>query len=222
MKVRDAKALRQEYNEHYKQPHDKWSCSNHRLAQQIVNSVLNETYKFGFKITKGMRSLDVGCAKGYIAEAFRLVGFESHGLDYSDVAIDIAKNLFPQCSFKHMDGFNPCYEINFDFIFVRGFSGANTHDLDFVANFSNQYVDLLNKAGLYVLGFTSNFSGDEKEGETVNWTYEELDIIGKKIKAERLTIFFYPKRTIINRTKKFIRNVLTGNSKDYFYLIFKK
>ena len=52
-------------------------------------------------MTKGRRFLDVGCNTGFAAEAARQLGCDSHGIDLSDEAIEIASGLYPKCHYYH-------------------------------------------------------------------------------------------------------------------------
>lgn len=222
MEAKNAELLRQEYNNSYSQPYDRWSCIDTKKAQAIVRETIKQITKYEVPNIKPKKVLDVGSAKGYITEAFRQAEFEAYGLDYSDIAIEIATKNFPLCHFQHMDGFNPSFETNFDLIFVRGFSGCNTHNLDFVANFSNKYIDLLNQGGFYILAFTSDFTGKEKAGETVNWSWTEIDRLTKKLKAKYQDIYFVPPKTLLYKLKKTIKLLANKKTKDYFHLIYQK
>jgi len=46
------------------------------------------------------RSLDIGCNTGFAAEAARQAGYQAHGIDLGRESIDIARELFPQCTFE--------------------------------------------------------------------------------------------------------------------------
>ena len=218
----DHNALRDEYNKSYLEPLDRWSCHDVDEARTIVSEIINQIRTYGLVLENSLKSLDVGCAKGHISEALRLEGFISYGLDYSDVAIQKAKTLFPKCCFSHMNGFEPNYTQNFDLILARGFSGCNTHDIDFVANFSNKYINLLKRSGFYVLAFTSDFSGRESPGETVCWSKEEIEILVKKIQANYNHMFFIPPRNFLSEIKRLIKFIIGRKHKFYFYLIFQK
>ena len=219
-----ADELRIEYNKRYSRKRfDKWSVHRLNRAIAIVNQILHHIAKYGFQFSNQARALDVGCAKGHITEALRLNGFEAFGLDYSDVAINLARDNFPGCIFKHMNGINPRFNNVFDLIISRGFSGTNTHDLNFVADFSNKYVDLLCKGGFYILSYSSDFSGYEEKGETVCWSFKEIECLSKKIKAIKKDIFIFPKNTFIyNSSKKIIKQILGRKHKKFFYIIYKK
>lgn len=67
----------------------------------------------------GKRALDVGCGGGFMANAFRQLGAEAHGLDISENSITYARNRFPDCTF-HCEDFNSMAnsKLVFDFIFT--------------------------------------------------------------------------------------------------------
>ena len=56
-----------------------------------------ETLSLGLK--KG-KVLDVGCAYGYFLKPFIDAGFDSYGVDVSEHAIETARKLFPEATFK--------------------------------------------------------------------------------------------------------------------------
>jgi 2-polyprenyl-3-methyl-5-hydroxy-6-metoxy-1,4-benzoquinol methylase len=170
---------------------------------------------------RGLSLLDVGCAKGHLTEAFRRLGFEAHGLDYADVAVERAGRDFPDCSFRHMDGFNPEYAERFDVVVCRGFSGANTHDLDFVAAFSNKYVELLNPGGFYVFAFNTDWSGAPRPGATACWSRDELAAFAARLHAEHVATAILPGGLKGLLLKLWSR--LRGRThRDYFYAVFRK
>jgi len=222
--IKDQELLRNEYNMNYSKPIDRWSCHDLNQAKKIISQVLVQLVHYGLIMRKGLKSLDVGCAKGHITEALRFAGFKSFGLDYSDVAIQIASENFSNCHFIHMDGFNPTLDTTFDLIFCRGFSGANTHNLDFVAEWAKKYIHSLSPGGYFILAFSSCFSGKEDPGETVvNWSMAEIDKLSTMLPAKRLPMFFIPRRDIVWSFKKFIKRwVLRKKPKDHFYLAYEK
>ena len=166
----DAEKLREIYNDYYTRPEDHLSDTKLQHTDLIIQRILKYISTRGFSLDKVKKVLDIGCAKGHHTESFRRAGFEASGFDYSDIAIDEAKRTFHECTFFFMDGFDPQLKENYDIIFMKGFSGTNTHDLDFVANMCNKYISALNSNGWLIIAFSSNFSGIEVAGETVNWT----------------------------------------------------
>lgn len=165
--------------------------------------------------------LDVGCALGYYTKAFYLKGFEAYGLDYSDVAIERAKNLHPECRFIHADGFNPETGIKYDLIFCKGFSGANTHDLSFVAGWVEKYMKLLKPGGKFIFSYSSDFSGNEKDGETVNWTKQELHDFAVMINSRSYIVKHFHRYYFISQIFSALVGYLRKKKlKRYFYIIF--
>jgi SAM-dependent methyltransferase len=218
--MKDAEYLRREYNERFKGSAQRWTSQDLAACRHLAGRI---TWWTGLKGKKELKMLDVGCALGFYTKAFYLEGFNAYGLDYSDVAISRAKELHPECRFIHSDGFNPELEINFDLILCRGFSGANTHDLSFVAEWSNKYINLLVPGGKFVFAYSTNFTGKESDGETVNWTKKEIhDYIGL-VKAGFIDIKYYYKYYLISLLLIKIGGFLTGKKvKRYFYIIFTR
>jgi len=65
------------------------------------------------------RALDIGCGGGFMANAFRRLGAEAHGMDISENSIAYARNHFPDCTF-HCENFVGMAksDLEFDFIFT--------------------------------------------------------------------------------------------------------
>lgn len=219
--TRDSEALRREYNANYSSGEDRWSLHTMRAAMAVARGVVRILGRYGLGDSSGLRLLDVGCAKGHLTEAFRRLGFEAHGLDYSDVAVEHAHKVFPECVFRHMDGFNPEFDERFDVIVCRGFSGTNTHDLDFVAGFSNKYIQLLSPGGFYVLAFNTDWSGVRRSGATACWSREELASFVDKLNASHQGTAIMPSG--LERAALKMWSLLRGRThRDYFYAVFRK
>lgn len=217
--MRDSETLRTLYNERFKNSNNKWGSENINYCIKIAKKVAkwikldkNKKYKI----------LDVGCATGYYTKAFSLMGMDAYGLDYSDVAIDKAKQLHPECHFIHMDGFNPNFNEPFDIIFCKGFSGANTHDLEFVAQWVNKYVAVTSTGGYFVLSYQSNFSGYEKDDETVNWSRKEINHFATLVNAEYKGLFVNYSLGIISQCYALYLRFLGKRKKFNYFVIFKK
>lgn len=69
-------------------------------------------------VRRGKRVIDLGCGGGFMADAFRRWGADSHGVDISENSIAYARRHFPQCSF-FCDSFEGlgARGLTFDFIF---------------------------------------------------------------------------------------------------------
>ncbi|MFN7493234.1 MAG: class I SAM-dependent methyltransferase [Cyclobacteriaceae bacterium] len=218
----NAEELKKIYNENFLSRSNRWSTSSNTRSLKIASHI-NAQIKILAKNCDLKKLLDVGCATGYYSDAFQKIGFEVTGLDYSDVAVKLAKEKFPRCHFVQMNGFEPEFTSKFDVIFCKGFSGFNTHDLNFISSWANQYISLLNPNGILVIGYSSNFSGQENLNETVNHTKKELVSLQGLIKAKYCgqSIFHY--FGTISRIKKFVfRILLRSNKKIEYYLYFQK
>ncbi len=213
----DPEALRQEYNEHYRRPFDHWSCHDPAQAAEIVALVRRQMSALAGPPIPGASVLDVGCAKGHICEAFRQAGWEAHGLDYSDVAVARATALFPACRFHHMDGMNPRFDRAFDLVFMRGFSGCNTLDLEAVAALCNRYVALLRPGGFLVLGYSTDFSGRHRPGDTACWDQRQIDRLHALLAAPCLGSVVIPPRSVLRDLRVRVGRLLGRRPKYYLY-----
>lgn len=130
------------------------------------------------------RLLDIGCAIGCFTTAFARAGYEATGIDYSQVIVDRAEARFPdECSFLHMNAFEPVLDGTFDTVFCKGFSGYNTHDAAAVAEFINVYMKLLRPNGVFMLVYSSNFTGKEVGGEMANWVHRTVNSVVNSVHA---------------------------------------
>lgn len=229
----NAEELRELYDGHYAESTRGIKSGELSRSRITIQRVLRYIAERGFQVTSGMKVLDVGCGKGYFAEALRLAGFEACGLDYSEVALGHALSNFPSCKFVHMDGFEPRFPSHFDLIFIKGFSGVNTHDLDFIASLLNKYVRLLQREGVLVMGFKCNMSGKESsEDETVNWSRPEIQEFSSKVAAEWLGMFspaYTLRELLVNLrhpyglVKRLLRRVQKPTLfKPWWYLCYRK
>jgi len=71
------------------------------------------------KYVRGKRTLDIGCGGGVMADAFRRLGAESHGIDISENSIAFARKNFPRCTF-YCEDFETLARrgLTFDFMFT--------------------------------------------------------------------------------------------------------
>lgn len=218
----DAEKLRTIYNDRFLGKENKWSSTD-----------LNNTLKIGKRVHKWIKSsgslkangslLDVGCATGYYAEAFRKIGYHVTGIDYSEVAIEQARARFPQCRFIHMNGFEPFFNHKFDVIFCKGFSGANTHDLQFISTWINKYMNYLNEGGCFIFSFSSDFTGKERENETANLTKEEILKLAQLVNGQYKGIHFYYYFGFVSKLKKMaIQKLLKKQAKENYFLVIGK
>ncbi len=218
--MKDPEYLREVYNKRFREPVNKWGSEDPDKCLKIARKVVSWTK---IKPENNPKMLDVGCGTGFYTRAFSKCGFEAYGLDYSDVAVAKSAELHPGCHFIHMDGFNPVFDMKFDLIFCRGFSGCNTHKIEEVTEWSDKYLSFLNAGGKFVLSYSSDFSGKEAEGETVNWSKKEIDEYRKQLKAKFSGIYFFYKNGLISRAYFLLKKITSRKKiKQYYYLIFTK
>jgi SAM-dependent methyltransferase len=218
----DAEKLRSTYNNYFSQEGNRWSSTDRKKTFRVAHKTLQWIRKSG-SLQKHIKVLDVGCALGYYTESFRQCGCEATGLDYSDLAVQKATVEFPSCRFIQMNGFEPVFQEKFDLIFCRGFSGANTHDLTFIATWINKYMAHLSPDGFFVLGYSSDFSGIEKAGETVNLSHDELNELILKINGKFMGIHIFYYFGWLSQLKRMIEKmILRKRIKEYYYILFRK
>ncbi len=218
----DAEGLRSTYNTYFSSGKNIWTSNDLIKTKKVARRTLQWLRNLGYKKTN-LEVLDVGCATGFYTEAFRLQNCKVTGLDYSEIVLEQAKQKFPACEFIHMNGFEPAFNKKFDLIFCLGFSGANTHDLKFIAGWINKYMPYLSDGGFFVLGYSSDFSGKEKEVEIVNLSKAELNTLVSLVDGKyRATKLFYYFR-LVSKLKRLIeRSIFRKTVKDYFYIFIQK
>lgn len=218
----DAEQLRSTYNTYFSSGKNAWTSNDLIKTKKVARRTLS-WFKALNAETRPLKVLDVGCATGFYTESFRLLGCVVTGLDYSEVAVEQARKNFPHCTFVQMNGFEPAFDEHFDLIFCRGFSGANTHDLNFLARWINKYLALLNDNGCFVFAYSSDFSGKEKPGEIVNLSKKELTALAELLHGEhRATHYFYYFGGLSKIKKLIDRYVFRKHVKDYFYMFIQK
>jgi SAM-dependent methyltransferase len=152
------------YNRQYRSYNERrMACPNaiHDLgkAQRRVTGVLR-----GFGINSlGRESeiLDVGCGLGFYTKALALTGGSVTGLDFSEAAIESAREKFPECRFvKGAWPQDVSSEPRFALIWMVNFSLMNTFDVDIInRQHVAEAVKRLKPGGHLVVGWNSDFSG---------------------------------------------------------------
>lgn len=68
---------------------------------------------------RGKKALDIGCGGGVMADAFRRLGADAHGVDISANSIAFARQNFPGCTF-YCEDFDDMRrrDVRFDFMFT--------------------------------------------------------------------------------------------------------
>jgi SAM-dependent methyltransferase len=220
--VPDKDNLKKTYNENYQKAVDLWSDNKIKRTDRIIGRIIRYLITKGFIVDSSKKSLDVGCAKGYYTESLRKFGLNSSGFDYSETAINIAQSQFPGCNFFIMDGFSPELKEKYDLIFMKGFSGTNTHNLDFVVKMSNAYIKALNEGGWFILAYSTNYSGFEVANETANWNKKEIEYIANSFKQVKFVEIKYFSYSRFWRLIRYIMNLLCIKRKSFFYMMFTR
>ena len=150
-----------------------------KICQQSIHDLekarhrLSQVFKF-FEVslpTKS-RALDVGCGLGYYTESLYQYGFLVTGVDTSKVAIESSQQRFT----------GPCFrcasypvEINdsFDLIWAVDLPMINTLDINGMKDFVASSLQRLNKNGILIIGWHTDFSGEMKG----NWAHWDLNYL---------------------------------------------
>ena len=183
-----AEATAQVYDQKYAtQCPTHWTCCDVSESDHIVHLVEKYHRRISGPRCQGATCLDIGCGFGFLTAAFARAGYAATGIDYSRVAVEAAWQRFRgQCEFLHMNAFEPSFQLTFDLMFCRGFSGYNTHNPSAVSDFINIYMPLLKPGGVFVLAHSTNFTGKEYNNEMPNWTRETLRRIVAGVPADRV------------------------------------
>ncbi len=212
--------LREFYDERYAYPDAVTGSLSMQQAQHIIKR-LRRPIRSLVRRGPPLRFLDIGCGKGALTESLRQQGFEVFGIDFSAVAIEDAHSRWPACHFCQMDGFDPAFDGCFDLIIARGFSGLNTFDLVAVAEFATRHIELLSPGGLYIIGVTSNFTGNKGDG-WVNWRREDLRRLSALLPATQQSLIFDYSLPLRSRLR-FLHARLQGRRPQrYLYIVYHK
>lgn len=188
-----------------------------KVIKKIIRSIPN---KANFKIKS---VLDIGCGLGHYSNAFSQLGFSVTGIDFSEIAIKRANEIYSNVEFIMMDGFKPQFNKTFDLIFCKGFSGANTHDINFAVDWTNKYINLLNSGGYFIFSYSTNLTGIETTNTTANWTKDEIDKYIAGINARKIEYYFFHYFGIFSLVYKKLNSfLLNKRRKEFYYIIFKK
>jgi hypothetical protein len=105
---------------------------------------------------------------------------------------------------------------------MKGFSGTNTHNLEFVIRMCNKYILSLEENGWFVVAYSTDFSGTEKENETANWSRDEIMSVARGIQnADLIDIKFFSHSEVWQNVRT-LMNLIGIKRKSFFYMIFRK
>jgi len=151
------------------------STGNLPRARRRVRQVLR-----GLGLTtnlRGARVLDIGSGLGVTAEAFRELGAMVTGIDLSAVAVSLAKARFREIDFRCLGFPSGLHEDHrFDLIWatdlpVVGLGAYDTQRMQ--RELLGPCLRLLNSEGHLVIGWHTDFSGQEAHG-WLNWSLSTI------------------------------------------------
>lgn len=197
---------------------NKLTKQDKRKIAKVVSTIIKKIEKERFNII-----LDIGSALGDYTNEFSKYSNRVVGIDFAEEGIKKAKKKYPNCEFVLMDAFEPNFDNKFDLIFCQGFSGANNHDLGFVADWTNKYIELLNKGGFFIFSYSTNLSGKEYHNETTNWTKQELKTFISLVNAKLFVFYFWHYFGFLSKIYKMVKNIFKiKKQKNFYYIIFEK
>lgn len=138
---------------------------------------------FKIPIKKGGKALDIGCGLGYYAEVLCEIGFNVTAIDFSEAAIKICNKQFSGPNFIH-GCFPEDIMDSYDFILISDLGSINTFDLDVISRFIETAFQKLNKGGVLVICWHTNFSGKISTSHWSNWN---ITLLRKLRRTNRLT-----------------------------------
>jgi SAM-dependent methyltransferase len=159
-----AESVKEFYDRQYKSHRDQLSaCPNslHDLAK-ARRRVAGVVKTFDLRgCAPGGDVLDVGSGLGYYTKALALTGAIVTGVDFSESAVEVARESFPECRF--CQGAWPTdipSEPEFDLIWTINFSLVNTFDIGLIHDkLVAEALPRLKPGGALVMGWNSDFSG---------------------------------------------------------------
>lgn len=124
-----------------------------------------KSFRF-WKYLFNKRALDIGCGGGFMANAFRRLGAEAHGMDISENSIAYARNRFPDCTF-HCESFDSMAksDLVFDFIFT-------TELLEHISG-TREFMDLIvsiSRPGTIIYLATPDAGHEAVPADLLSWT----------------------------------------------------
>ena len=175
----DKRPTKQFYDHVYKQYRSGaspclYSMDNLDKARRRVNLVF-KTFRL-WPLPKGARVLDVGCGLGYMSEALRLAGGIVTGIDFSSMAIDLARKSFPNVDFRCLSFPDELEKSDqFDIVWSVDLTIINTFDVDQIyRNLIEPCLLLLQPNGVLIIGWHTDFSGRMKSG-TACWSLQTIN-----------------------------------------------
>jgi SAM-dependent methyltransferase len=111
-------------------------------------------------LREGSTILDAGCGQGFFANLFAEEGMSVFGVDISQVAIQKAKEKYPELSdrFFVLDFENPSNAPKVDCVFIRNCSLYNTRSFRDATSPTRGLLELLRPGGAFIFALNTNLS----------------------------------------------------------------
>lgn len=120
-------------------------------ADPYLVATINNSYENGK--TQNETALEIGCGYGHDTFFLQESGFDVIGVDISELAIEEAKRLYPDCNFKVCDIYKDFPKGNYNLIFDRGCLHNNQDNMEeyfkLVSENINDFGSLIIMAGNY-------------------------------------------------------------------------
>lgn len=162
-------------------------------------------------LRKGTTILDAGCGQGFFAHLFAQEGMSVFGVDISSVAIEKAKQKYPQLSdrFCVLDLENPSNGPKVDCVFVRCCSLYNTPSFRETSSPTSGLLELLRPNGVLIFAAVTNLSQTGK-----SWINHNLADVRSHFRlcGTRHEIYFINKfETLVMGRRSFHKSVTAMN-----------
>lgn len=164
----DFESMKKRYNEFY-------SLKDFKKFPVAEKSFIKSLIK-KYNIKPGSKVLDIGCGTGKYSSLFNKFGMYQLGIDLSDVAIDKARKLFPECNFQVGNVLELNLNDKYDVIYVSGLSLFNTSDLNTLKSFLDSLLIFLKKDGIIIFVKTSSLTNmPSKRKSRIDYTIKSFE-----------------------------------------------
>jgi ubiquinone/menaquinone biosynthesis C-methylase UbiE len=154
-----------------------FSYYSERITEKFLKTIIKECRLF-----PGDKILDLGCGTGYYVNILTQMGLDALGVDISKIAIEKAKEKYPESKFEITDATNLSLEKNsVQMIFLYGCSVINCENLSDINNYLEYVLSFIKKGGYLVYIAGSNLSGKlSKNSEWFNHIWTDIKRISPK------------------------------------------